>query len=72
VETSDALGGWYGFRELFEEEMLSPQEYNQRIETLTAIELRDTAADVLRNDRLNLGIAGPFKDKEKFERLLKL
>lgn len=72
VETSDALGGWYGFREFFEEKMLSPQEYNQRIEILAANELRDTAADVLRNDRLNLGIVGPFEDKGKFERRLKL
>lgn len=71
VETSDALGGWFGFRELFEEEMISPKEYNQRIETVPAAEIKSVAADLLRNDRLNLGVVGPFEDKGRFEKILK-
>jgi len=71
VETSDALGGWYGFKELFGEEMISPKEYNQRIEAVTAAEIKSIAQDLLREDRLNLGIVGPFKDKGKFEKILK-
>ncbi len=72
VETSDALGGWFGFRELFGEEMIGPEGYNQRIETVSATEIKSVARDLLREDRLNLGIVGPFKDKGKFEKILKL
>lgn len=72
VETSDALGGWFGFRELFGEEMISPEEYNQRIEAVSAVEVKSVAQDLLREDRLNLGVVGPFKDKGKFEKILKL
>jgi len=72
VETSDALGGWFGFRELFEEEVISPEEYNRRIEAITADEIRSVAADLFRNDRLNLGVVGPFRDKRKFEKILKI
>ena len=71
VETSDALGGWFGFRELFEEEMISPEDYNQSIEAVTAAEIKAVAKDLLRSDRLNLGVVGPFKDKGKFEKILK-
>ena len=71
VETSDALGGWFGFKELFGEEMIGPEEYNQHVEAVTAAEIKSVAQDLLRGDRLNLGIVGPFEDKEKFEKILK-
>lgn len=71
AETSDALGGWFGFKELFGEEMISPEEYNQHIESVTATEIKAVAQDLLREDRLNLGIVGPFKDESKFEKILK-
>lgn len=72
VETSDDLGEWYGFRELFGEEMISPSEYNQRIGAVSAAEIKSVAEDLLREDRLNLGIVGPFRDKERFEKIFKL
>jgi len=71
VETSDALGGWFGFRELFGEDMISPEDYNQHIESVTASEIKSVAQDLLREDRLNLGVVGPFEDKSKFEKILK-
>ena len=71
VETSDALGGWYGFRELFGEEMISPSEYNQRLDAISTTEIKAVASDLLREDRLNLGIVGPFEDKSRFEKILK-
>jgi predicted Zn-dependent peptidase len=72
VETSDELGGWYGFKELFGEEMISPTEYNRRVDAISAVDVKSVARDLLREDRLNLGVVGPFKDKERFEKILKL
>jgi len=72
VETSDDWGEWYGFRELFGEEMISPSEYNQRIEMVSADEIQSVAANLLRGDRLNLGVVGPFNDEERFEKILQL
>lgn len=71
AETSDQLAGWYGFRELFGEEALSPEEYGRRIEALTAGELRSVAGDLWRRDRLNLGVVGPFAESD-WRRFLKL
>lgn len=71
-ETSDELAEWYGFRELLEEEMITPADYNQRIEAVSAADLKNLAGELLREDRLNLGVVGPFEDKEKFEKILRI
>lgn len=70
VETSDDLAQWYGFQELLEDEVLSPEEYNQRIEAVTADDLQAVAQGLIKKEKWNLGLVGPFEEKEKFEDLL--
>ena len=72
VETSDDLAEWYGFQELLEKEVLTSQEYNDRIEAVTADEIRRVAGELLREDRVNLALVGPFQGKDEFEKLLSI
>jgi len=39
---------------------------------VTAEDIQRVAKDIFRPENLNLALIGPFKDKAKFERLLKL
>jgi predicted Zn-dependent peptidase len=70
VETSDELGNWYGFQELSEPEVLSPIEYNRRVDAVTTEDVRRTAQELLRNSQLNLAVVGPFDDRKIFEQIL--
>lgn len=70
VETSDNLGEWYGFQVLQNESMITPEEYNDKIEVVSAQELQRVAGELLKNKHLNLGIIGPFDDPEAFQAVL--
>lgn len=72
LESSDSFAEHYGFSELFHEDMRSPQEIAKKIRAVTAKDIQRVAKSIIRNDRLNLAIVGPFKDKKPFERILHL
>jgi predicted Zn-dependent peptidase len=72
LETSDALADFYGDQELLERKMMTPQEYAQKIRAVTAEEIQSVAKDIFQNNKLNLAVIGPFKDRERFEKILKL
>ncbi len=72
LETSNQLAGYYGSQEVLEHKMMSPEELIQKTQEVTAEQIQTVAKDIIRNEGLNLAIIGPFKDKERFEALLKL
>lgn len=72
LETSDALAGFYGGQEVIKREIRTPEEYAQKIRAVTAEEIQSVAKDIFQNNKLNLAVIGPFKDREKFEKILKL
>lgn len=72
LETSNQLAGFYGSQEVLEKHMMSPEELIQKTQAVTAHEIMAVAQDIIKNEGLNLAIIGPFKDKERFEKLLKL
>ncbi|MCA9392430.1 insulinase family protein, partial [candidate division WWE3 bacterium] len=72
VETTDALAGWYGFQVLLEKEIDSPQEYCDKIDAVSMEDLVATAGTVVKNDRLNAAILGPFDDSKELEKLITL
>lgn len=72
LETSDELAGFYGRQELFHEKLITPQELVKKIEAVTADEVFKVAKDIMKNQRLNLALIGPFEDSSKFEKILKI
>lgn len=71
LETSDALAGFYGAREVLGQELKSPKEAADAINRVTPEEVMAAAGSVFRNNRLNLAVIGPLKGRS-FKGILKL
>jgi predicted Zn-dependent peptidase len=72
METSDALAGFYGGQEIITKQIITPQELAKKIQAVKAEEIMEVAKDIFKNNKLNLALIGPFKDKETFEKILRL
>lgn len=72
MEGSDDQAPFYSFQELLENKILTLDEKLAKIERVTADDIQRVAKDIFRPEKLNLALIGPFKDKRKFEKLLKI
>jgi predicted Zn-dependent peptidase len=72
LEESSSLADWYAKQELLTGEILTPEEKLKKIFAVTAEEIQEIAKDIIQESKLNLAVIGPFKDKTRFEKLLKL
>ncbi|HUC01566.1 MAG TPA: pitrilysin family protein [Candidatus Paceibacterota bacterium] len=70
LETSDDLASFYGGQEVLGGRTLSPDELTDRIRKVTAEDVRRAAAAIMKDDRLNLAIVGPYKNKAQFKKIL--
>jgi predicted Zn-dependent peptidase len=61
----------FGLRsEVLEGKAREPDEVIAGLEAVTLEDVQRVAADVVREDRLNLAVIGPFDDPDRFEKLL--
>ena len=72
MESSDAQASFYVNQELLENRILTLDEIFAKIEAVTADDIQRVARNIFKPEKLNLALIGPFKDKSKFEKLLKL
>ncbi|HRY52841.1 MAG TPA: pitrilysin family protein [Candidatus Portnoybacteria bacterium] len=72
LETSDELASWIGTQEILKKEVLTPEQIFSKIKAVSAQDLQRVAQDIFQPQKLNLALIGPFKEKNKFEPLLKL
>ncbi len=72
LETSDQLASWIGAQEILEKQVLTPEEVFAKIEAVSSVDLSRVAKDIFRPEKLNLALIGPFKDEERFKKLLNL
>lgn len=72
LEDSYNVASWYGMRELLEGEIMTPDEALTQIDQVTTADVHRVARDIFKEEKLNLAIVGPFKDKDKFGKLLKI
>ena len=71
LETSDALASFYAGQELLEKKILTPEEIFSEIDKITTSDILKVARDIFQPQKLNLALIGPFKDKDRFEKILK-
>jgi len=71
LESSDAQASFYAGQELLEKKILTPKEIFKKIDRVSREDILKAAKEIFRPEKLNLALIGPFKDKEKFQRLLK-
>jgi len=70
MESSDAQASFHADQELLENKILTIEEQLGMIEKVAVADLSRVAQDIFQPAKLNLALIGPFKDKEKFEKLL--
>ncbi len=71
LESSDAVASFVGHQEIDTGKILTIQEKFAKLEAVTADDLLRVARDIFVNEKLNLALIGPFKDKGRFERILR-
>ena len=71
LESSDDIANFYGGQELLKKEIKSAGEKAKELRKVTAKEIKKLANEIFKNEKLNLALIGPFKEKEKFVKLLK-
>ena len=71
LEDSMSIAHWYANLELSGKKLQTPQEKLKKLMAVKAADVKKVAEDIFDLKRANLAIIGPFKDKEKFKKLLK-
>ncbi|KPJ71724.1 hypothetical protein AMJ50_01160 [Parcubacteria bacterium DG_74_3] len=72
LESSDFQASFYAGQELLSEEILTPKEQFAKIDQVTGDNILKVAREIFQPEKLNLALIGPFKKKEKFEKILKI
>jgi len=71
-EASDARASFYAAQELLENKTLSPEEIYAKINKVSVNDILKVSKDIFQPQKLNLALIGPFKNKAKFQKILKL
>ncbi len=71
LESTDDIANFYGGQELLKKEVENPENKANEIKKVTANQIQALAKDIFKNNKLNLALIGPFKEKQKFLKLLK-
>ena len=71
LESSSSVASFFAGQELSVGKILTLEEKFAKINTVTADDLQRVAQDIFVDNKLNLALIGPFKDKKKFEKILK-
>lgn len=71
LESSDDIANFHGGQELLKREIVSAEEKTEEIRKVTAGQIQSMARNIFQNSKLNLALIGPFKEKNKFLKILK-
>ncbi len=69
-EDSSHVASFYGTQKILENDIQSPQALIHAIEKVTKEDVVSVATDIIKNERLNMAMIGPFDKKEVFESVL--
>jgi len=84
LESSDAQANWYGRQAVLLDTVAreegkrkkpalnTPQKYLNKIDKITAKDIKNTANQIFTNEGLNLALIGPFRDKKTIRKMLRL
>jgi predicted Zn-dependent peptidase len=72
LETSDELASYYGSQEIMMKSIISPKELIKKINNVTREEVRSVAREIFKDNMINFAVVGPYKDKNKFKKILSI
>lgn len=70
LEDTKDVTGFFGDQALFAKEILTPDEVYRKVDSVSIDDVLVEAKKLIAKDRLNLAIIGPYKDPQKFSKLL--
>ncbi|MEK7617036.1 MAG: pitrilysin family protein [Patescibacteria group bacterium] len=70
-ESTNFLAEYFGTKFVLDRKIETFEEYLKKIDAITALDVQKVAGELFQKQRFNLQIVGPFKEKDKFEQLLK-
>ena len=70
LETSNNYGSWLTMQEVLTGKIKTIEDKFAKIEVVTEADIKKVAGQVIKDSKLNLAVIGPYKDEEKFKRLL--
>ncbi len=71
LEATDDIANFYGSQELLKKEVKTLEQKIKDIKSVTSDDIMKMAKLLFKDKSLNLAIIGPYKDKNKFEEILK-
>lgn len=73
LESSSAMANYFADQDLLTENILTPEEKFAQLDKVKIEDIQRVAADIFKNEKLNLVLVGPFqkKDKKKIGKMLK-
>jgi len=71
LETSDSLGYFYGFQEVFGGKLMTPEEVAKKVREVTLADIKKVSRDIFKKEHLNFALVGPFKTGD-FSDILKM
>jgi len=71
LESSEEQASFYADQELLTQKILTPEKEIKEINKVTLDDIKKTAREIFRPDKLNLALIGPFKKSEQLLRILK-
>jgi len=72
LEDSENVADWYGKQELLLKKIYTPEERFKKVMAVGQSQIKKVAQEILKQQKLNLALIGPFKNKNDFGKLLKL
>lgn len=69
-DTTGDIGDYVMKKVLLSDKVELPNEYLKKISRVTRLAVINVAEEVFREDKIHLAIIGPFKDKQKFAKIL--
>ncbi len=72
LEDSENVADWYSKQELLLNKIYTPEEKLKKIFAVKKDEIKKVANQIIQEQKINLTLIGPFKDKKQFVNLLKV
>lgn len=72
LESSDEVASFYGTRELFYKDIISPEEVMEQVEQVTREEVNAVAREVFHKQPLCVALIGPHRDDIAYQQLIRV
>jgi predicted Zn-dependent peptidase len=70
LEDSRSVAGLYATTEVLEDHVRTPKEIFAKLDEVTIEDVQNVAQDIFKEKNLNLAVIGPYKEEERFSKLL--